>query len=78
LGRLRLAALVGLAACAGTPSPQPAPLPALPPEQLALSMYLIGDAGAPDPQGEPVLQALRRELRTSSHHRVVVFLGDNV
>jgi len=25
-----------------------------------------------------VLQALSRELRTSSHHRVVVFLGDNV
>ena len=78
LGRWRLAALVGLAACAGTPSPQPTPLPALPPQQLVLSLYLIGDAGAPDPQGEPVLQALSRELRASSTQRVVVFLGDNV
>jgi hypothetical protein len=77
LGRWRLAALVGLAACAGTPGPQATPLPVLPPEQLTLSLYLIGDAGAPDPQGEPVLQALSRELRANSAQRVVVFLGDN-
>jgi hypothetical protein len=77
LGRGCLAALVSLAACAGTPSPQATPLPALPPKDLVLSLYLIGDAGAPDPRGEPVLQALSRELRASSTQRVVVFLGDN-
>jgi calcineurin-like phosphoesterase family protein len=43
-----------------------------------MSLYLIGDAGAPDPKGEPVLQALSRELRASRTPRVVVFLGDNV
>jgi hypothetical protein len=69
-------ALVGIAACGGT-VPQPTPLPALPSEQLALRLYLIGDAGAPDPKGEPVLQALSRELGASSGERVVVFMGDN-
>jgi hypothetical protein len=77
LGRACLAALVGLAACASTPPPQATPLPALPPESLVLSLYLIGDAGAPDPRGEPVLQALSRELRGIRTQRVVVFLGDN-
>jgi calcineurin-like phosphoesterase family protein len=42
-----------------------------------MSLYLLGDAGAPDPKGEPVLQALSRELRSSGTPRVVVFLGDN-
>jgi hypothetical protein len=70
-------ALVGIAACAGTPA-QPTPLPALPSERLALRLYLIGDAGAPDPRGEPVLQALSRELGASGSERVVVFMGDNV
>jgi hypothetical protein len=44
---------------------------------VALSLYLIGDAGAPDPRGEPVLQALSDELGTRSSERVVVFMGDN-
>ena len=75
--RSRLAVLVGLAACAGR-LPQPAPLPALPANQVALSLYLIGDAGDPDPRGEPVLQALSRELGAAgSAERVVVFMGDN-
>ena len=46
---------------------------------MAVSVYLIGDAGAPDPRREPVLQALSRELETrKTARRVVVFLGDNV
>lgn len=71
-------ALAGVLACTSQPPPQPAPVPALPPEQVALSLYLIGDAGAPDPKGEPVLQALARDLATRGTQRVVVFLGDNV
>jgi hypothetical protein len=70
--------MAGVLACAGHPTPQPAPVPALPPAQVATSLYLIGDAGAPDPEGEPVLRALSRELSTGGHQRVVVFLGDNV
>jgi hypothetical protein len=43
-----------------------------------VSLYLIGDTGAPDPKGEPLLQALSRELGSGGGHKVVVFLGDNV
>lgn len=42
-----------------------------------MSLYLIGDAGAPDAGGEPVLQALTRDLGAHRSKRVVVFLGDN-
>lgn len=71
-------ALASLSACAGRLAPHPSAVPALPPEQVAASVYLIGDAGAPDPKGEPVLQALSRDLRSNgAQHRVVVFLGDN-
>jgi hypothetical protein len=53
-------------------------VPVLPPSDLAVSLYLIGDAGAPNPAGEPVLQALSRELESGGAPGVVVFLGDNV
>ena len=74
--RSRLAVLVGVTACASR-LPPATPVPALPVDQVALSLYLIGDAGAPDPRGEPVLQALSDELGTRSSERVVVFMGDN-
>jgi hypothetical protein len=70
-------ALAGAVACAGH-QPRPAvPVPALPPDDVAVSLYLIGDAGKPDSTGEPVLQALRRDLASRHSPRVVVFLGDN-
>jgi hypothetical protein len=72
-----LGSLFGLVACAGRMPTQP-PVAELPREQLAMSLYLIGDAGAPDPEGEPVLQALSRDLRHGPTRRVVVFLGDNI
>ncbi|HEU5303315.1 MAG TPA: metallophosphoesterase, partial [Gemmatimonadales bacterium] len=43
-----------------------------------MSLYLIGDAGAPNPSGEPVLQALTRDAGSGRSRRVVVFLGDNI
>ncbi|HEV8453266.1 MAG TPA: hypothetical protein VGQ24_00115 [Gemmatimonadales bacterium] len=52
-------------------------MPALPPDFIETSLYLIGDAGAPDTLREPVLQALRRELGSRGGRSVVVFLGDN-
>jgi hypothetical protein len=76
-GSWSLLVVASVSACAGSPAPPPTPLPALAPEQLALSLYLIGDAGAPAPHGEPVLQALSRELHAGTTQRVVVFLGDN-
>lgn len=64
-----------LAACAVPPAPLPVPI--IPPNQIETSLYLIGDAGAPDTLREPVLQALRRELSTDRGRSLVVFLGDN-
>jgi hypothetical protein len=71
-----LVTLAALAACAGHPPAIQSVAP-LSPRQLVLSLYLIGDAGAPAPNGEPVLQALSRDLERGSAKRVVVFLGDN-
>jgi Calcineurin-like phosphoesterase len=43
-----------------------------------VTLFLIGDAGAPRPEGDPVLAALAAEAAASSASaRVVVFLGDN-
>jgi hypothetical protein len=75
--RWALSFAAGLAACAG-PQPISEPVPQLSPPQVIARIYLIGDAGAPDPGGEPVLQALDQDLAASSGERVVVFLGDNV
>jgi hypothetical protein len=70
--------LAAALACAGPPPPQLQPLPELPPEAIATTLYLIGDAGKPDSTGEPVLEALQRDLAARNSDRVVVFLGDNV
>jgi Calcineurin-like phosphoesterase len=74
---LSAVALAGTVACAGTTQPQVTPVPAFPPQDVAVRLYLIGDAGAPDPKGEPVLQALSREIQGKRSPAVVVFLGDN-
>jgi calcineurin-like phosphoesterase family protein len=71
-------ALLCLAACAGAPPPTPAPVPALPAEEVEATLYLVGDAGKPHAGGEPVLEALGRELASSDAQRIVVFLGDNI
>jgi len=68
--------LAGVAACASSPPP-PVTTSPLPPERVLVRLYLIGDAGAPNPAGEPVLQALSRELRSGTGDRVVLYLGDN-
>ncbi|GAB4294611.1 MAG: hypothetical protein Kow0098_16280 [Ignavibacteriaceae bacterium] len=41
-------------------------------------IFLIGDAGDPDPLGEPVLTALGSELAKWGDSAVVIFLGDNI
>jgi hypothetical protein len=45
---------------------------------VAHRVLLIGDAGDPDPDGEPVLQALARQVNVIPQRTTVVFLGDNV
>jgi hypothetical protein len=75
--RLGITAVGLVAACAGVgPGASPAPRPA--PTDVELTMFLIGDAGAPAPTGEPVLKALTGELQKTAGQRLVVFLGDNV
>jgi hypothetical protein len=70
-------ASLALLACAAH-LPVPTQVPPIPLTEVATSVFLIGDAGAPDPDGEPVLQALRRDLVNAPEQRVVVFLGDNI
>jgi hypothetical protein len=70
-------ALLGVLACTPKSLSQPSPVPPLPRDQVVTSLYLIGDAGAPNPHGEPVLEALRDDLNSRGTQRVVVFLGDN-
>jgi len=43
-----------------------------------VSLLLIGDAGAAAPEGDPVLQALSREIQRDAGRTVALFLGDNV
>jgi hypothetical protein len=76
LARLIPVAL-GVLGCAGSPIPSTTPVPALAPAEVQVSLYLIGDAGAPDRKGEPVLLALARDLDARGGRRVVLFLGDN-
>ncbi len=54
----------------------PVPVPAV--EGIEVSLYLIGDAGAPHEGGEPVLEALRTDLLAHPGEKLVVFLGDNI
>jgi hypothetical protein len=73
-----LAALVllGTAGLAAVPPPQPPPRPE--PDQVAFTLFLIGDAGHPAENGEPVLISLRRDLGVAGTRAAVAFLGDNL
>ncbi|MFN2426033.1 MAG: metallophosphoesterase [Candidatus Binatia bacterium] len=53
-------------------------LPPAPATQVDHRLLLIGDAGDPDPKGEPVLDLLGRHVRLMPDRTTVVFLGDNV
>jgi hypothetical protein len=56
-----------------------APAPAAPAADIDVTLFLIGDAGAPaaPPDSEPVLAALRAAV-AAAPHPVVAFLGDNL
>ncbi|MGH7627919.1 MAG: metallophosphoesterase family protein [Gemmatimonadales bacterium] len=66
-----------VAACGGA-APGFKPVPPVEPAQIETSLFLIGDAGAPDRANEPVLRALSADLAKGAGERVVVYLGDNV
>ena len=70
-----LSILILLAGCSAQLLPHTVPIIAA---EATASIYLIGDAGAPAPGGEPVLIALRQLLDAGPDSSLVVFLGDNV
>jgi hypothetical protein len=84
-GRFRLALLGALAAplasCRQVFNVAPLATPkatAVNPRDVELTLFLIGDAGAPA-KDEPVLYVLRREVRADrAERRAILFLGDNV
>jgi hypothetical protein len=78
----RWAPLLGLAlqACAPTYRPAtPAPAAAAPGDAVDVTLFLIGDAGAPAAAsaGEPVLTALRTQVAVAPAP-TIVYLGDNI
>ncbi len=70
--------LAATLACAGTPHPTPVPVPEPPPGLTEATIFLIGDAGNPAPGGEPVIEALARQVARAPGSAAVVFLGDNI
>ncbi|HXL52410.1 MAG TPA: metallophosphoesterase [Gemmatimonadales bacterium] len=72
---------IGVQACgpARPANAAPGTAPPAPPAEIDVSLFLIGDAGAPaaPPDSEPVLMALR-VAASAAPHPVIVFLGDNV
>ncbi|MBI4501678.1 MAG: metallophosphoesterase [Gemmatimonadetes bacterium] len=65
-------------ACGGGPVAVIRPVPRPPLHEVAATVLLIGDAGEPASDGEPVLQAVEREIGTAGARTTVVFLGDNI
>lgn len=64
-------------ACAG-PLPEP-PGPAVPGAiDTEITVFLVGDAGEPDPRFEPVLAALSADIAANGARTLVAFLGDNI
>jgi hypothetical protein len=76
--RCAMAVVAWLLGC-GTGSPvlvtEPAPEPGL--EDVEVALYLIGDAGAPEPDDQ-VLAALEADIGRHPERSTVVFLGDNI
>ena len=83
-GRLSLAAatLTAIVSCSnvepyyGSYSGLSAPISA--DDDIVARLLLIGDAGEPDPTGEPALEALAQQVNQVPKRTTVVFLGDNV
>lgn len=49
------------------------------PKPVPFSVFLLGDAGAPVPNGnDPVLNALGAQLKQATSRSALIFLGDNV
>jgi calcineurin-like phosphoesterase family protein len=74
-----VAAVALATACSTALKPATVPAPVAPLDSIELSLFLIGDAGTPIYDKEPVLQELARQSDSLRPvRRYVVFLGDNV
>lgn len=83
MGRMLGAGAVGLVLAAGTACGSGLPKVYEPgPRELepgVFDLYLMGDAGRPNPAGEPMLIALKRVVAERGPERAMVaFLGDNI
>lgn len=71
---LSAVALTGIAGCRHRVA-----LDDLPPEQIETTLFLIGDAGEPDPrQVGPPLDSLTAQAAAAPDRSVILFLGDNI
>jgi hypothetical protein len=79
---LAAATLTAIASCSnvepyyGSYSGLSAPISA--DDDIVARLLLIGDAGEPDPTGEPALEALAQQVNQVPKRTTVVFLGDNI
>ncbi len=71
-------AALALAGCSQRVVPATTAGPVAATDSLAATLFLIGDAGEPDPAGEPVLAALTAALALAPARSMALFLGDNV
>ena len=74
----QLALIPLVVSCGGAVHPTASVVPGPGSGQIDISVFLLGDAGAPAPDGEPVLAALAREIGDHGARSIVVFLGDNI
>ena len=70
--------LAAIGACASGPAPALRPAPRPLPAEIAATVLLLGDAGEPAADGEPVLLAAAREIGDAGARTTVVFMGDNI
>jgi len=49
-----------------------------PQNKVLYTVFLIGDVGAPDPDGEPSMILMRKQMEQAGMESATVFLGDNV
>ena len=53
--------------------------PAVPPDSISHTLFLIGDAGEPTSEGvEPAFSALTEQASVRPEHSTIIFLGDNI
>ena len=74
--RMLLLLAIALPACSARIVPPSTVAPAVR-DDIAATVFLIGDAGAPKRSGEPVLEALQRALAGHPDSTLILFLGDN-